>query len=93
MWNRSSPTNRGEHRAHPRAVVCPMTRVIVPALVLACGPLLLGAPQSDRKTAETKWTLSRTPDGHPDLEGIWTNYDSTPFERLGPASSSPGTWR
>lgn len=26
------------------------------------------------------WTLPRTPDGQPDLQGIWTNYTSTPFE-------------
>src|SRR5436305_1570318 len=58
-----------------------LTRFIVPALVLACGPLLLGVPQSDRK-ADTTGAVSRTPDGHPDLSGMWTNYDSTPFERL-----------
>ena len=27
------------------------------------------------------WTLPRRPDGHPDLEGIWTNDTITPFER------------
>jgi hypothetical protein len=27
-----------------------------------------------------KWTLGRTPDGQPDLQGIWINFDSTPFE-------------
>jgi hypothetical protein len=26
-----------------------------------------------------KWT-ARTPDGQPDLQGIWVNFDSTPFE-------------
>ena len=26
------------------------------------------------------WTLPRTPDGQPDLQGIWTNYTATPFE-------------
>ena len=26
------------------------------------------------------WTQPRTPDGQPDLQGIWTNYTSTPFE-------------
>lgn len=34
------------------------------------------APQV-RKT----WTPPRTPDGHPDLQGIWTNPTITPFER------------
>jgi len=27
-----------------------------------------------------KWTAGRTPDGQPDLQGIWLNFDSTPFE-------------
>ena len=27
------------------------------------------------------WTVPRTPDGHPDLEGIWTNATITPLER------------
>src|SRR5215831_8707143 len=29
-----------------------------------------------------KWT-ARTPDGQPDLQGIWVNFDSTPFEAPG----------
>src|SRR6266568_3102133 len=28
-----------------------------------------------------KWTASRTPDGQPDIQGIWTNATLTPFER------------
>jgi hypothetical protein len=27
-----------------------------------------------------KWTQGRTPDGQPDIQGIWINFDSTPFE-------------
>src|SRR5215468_2670509 len=26
------------------------------------------------------WAPSRTPDGQPDIQGIWTNYTNTPFE-------------
>ena len=30
------------------------------------------------------WTLGRTPDGQPDFEGTWLNFDSTPFEAPAP---------
>ena len=31
--------------------------------------------------AKKPWTLSHTPDGQPDLQGVWTNATITPFER------------
>jgi len=31
--------------------------------------------------AGKSWTAPRTPDGHPDLQGIWSNQTLTPFER------------
>jgi len=35
------------------------------------------APAENRDT----WTLQRTPDGQPDLQGVWTNASSIPMER------------
>src|SRR5215204_3447103 len=58
------------------------TLVVAAAALLASGALLVGAPQSNRKGAGGKWIASRTPAGRPDLQGVWTNYDPTPFERL-----------
>jgi hypothetical protein len=63
--------------------------VAAAAIALACGPLLLGSSQSTAKAASARWSVSRTPDGHPDLEGMWTNYDPTPFERLNPGEERP----
>ena len=48
------------------------------ALALAC--TVRGQPASTRKPDAAK-ALPRTPDGHPDLEGIWLNHYATPFER------------
>jgi len=33
------------------------------------------------KTVTSTWTPPRTPDGQPDLEGVWTNSTLTPLER------------
>ena len=40
---------------------------------------------------QTKWTQGRTPDGQPDIQGIWINFDSTPFEApvAQPAAPAP----
>ena len=35
------------------------------------------------------WTLPRTPDGRPDLQGIWTNDTITPFERPAQFADKP----
>ena len=44
-------------------------------------PALLPA-QSKTEAAKAKtWNMPRTPDGHPDLQGIWTNATLTPLER------------
>ena len=34
------------------------------------------------KPAQSNAALARTPDGHPDLEGVWTNATITRMERL-----------
>src|SRR5438105_15355029 len=46
--------------------------------------LLAGLPvfgQGPKKPAAKTWNQTRTPDGQPDLQGIWTNPTITPFER------------
>jgi hypothetical protein len=43
-----------------------------------------GGVAAQPKNTANRWTSPRTPDGQPDLQGIWTNATITPFER--PAS-------
>lgn len=65
------------------------SRIAAPVLVLTWGSQLLASPQSDRSSAAKTWTVGRTPDGQPDLQGMWTNYDQTPFERLTAEEMAP----
>ena len=56
--------------------------VLVGFLAIA---IALPAPGQTRSTPESKRTgakaIPRAPDGHPDLQGVWTNATITPMER------------
>src|SRR5438874_13466315 len=51
------------------------------AFVLAAGLFAAPAAAQSRSTAPKRWTTPRTPDGQPDLQGIWSNATITPLER------------
>jgi hypothetical protein len=54
----------------------------VPLSILLASLNLAGqAPSAPAGDATKKWSVPRTPDGQPDLQGIWTNATVTPFQR------------
>src|SRR5262245_29868302 len=38
------------------------------------------APATAANGPDKTWNPPRTPDGQPDIQGMWTNFDNTPFE-------------
>ncbi len=59
-----------------------MRIVIAAVTALALGGPTATAGAQGARPART-WTPPRTPDGQPDLQGMWVNFDSTPFEAPG----------
>jgi len=49
--------------------------------LLACAFLSIAAAGAMAQTPAKKWTLQRTPDGQPDLQGVWDAASMTPLER------------
>ena len=55
-------------------------RCVVSGVLLTA--LMAFVPASAAAQAATDaWTVPRTPDGHPDLQGVWANNNATPLER------------
>ena len=53
-------------------------------LIVAIGlgqGIVVGHAQAPKSPAARPWKTPRTPDGHPDLQGNWTNGTITPIER------------
>jgi hypothetical protein len=66
----------------PKKDAMRVTLAIITLLMLP----LMGRSQSVGKNASTTntdktWKVPRTPDGHPDLQGVWSNNSMTPFQR------------
>ena len=53
---------------------------VIAIVSLAPVPVAGQTPRASFAAADT-WTLPRTPDGQPDLQGIWANNNATPLQR------------
>lgn len=59
-------------------------------VVVLAGSAIPAVAQPPKGTSPARaWSVGRTPDGQPDLQGMWTNYDQTPFEQLRPEEIEP----
>jgi hypothetical protein len=61
------------------------------ALALAVGVLVVTLAPLAAQTPAAKgkpWSVPRTPDGKPDLQGNWSNETQTPLERMGTQAST-----
>ena len=57
-----------------------LTAAALTASVMLCAQTPASAQTAPAATKKT-WTPPHTPDGHPDLQGYWTNSTETPLER------------
>src|SRR5262245_35382172 len=55
----------------------------------ACAVVFMAWCASAAAQTPAKWTPGKTPDGQPDLQGIWLNFDATPFEAPATQSAAP----
>src|SRR5262245_49324934 len=83
-WRRRDAPRRQEvvHRihGHRRTRRCGRKKMkTLTPLVIAMAVAAFAVTAAQQQTSKN-WTQQRTPDGQPDLQGIWTNYTSTPFE-------------
>ena len=62
--------------ALPLRMAAVFALLVVPAL-----PLAQPAAAQEQERAATNWTVPRTPTGHPDLQGNWTNATVTAIQR------------
>src|SRR6266571_9535589 len=72
------------HRSHSPGLAGTALAIFIAAVLLPPARLAGQAASAAKATQPSakSWTLPRTPDGQPDLRGIWTNATLTPLERL-----------
>jgi hypothetical protein len=70
-----------------RGLAAAVAGTAVLTLLLGCSA---GGDSTTPAAEDAAWTVGRTPDGQPDLQGVWINYESTPFEAPDPSRAREG---
>jgi hypothetical protein len=68
------------------------SRVVLSAVIVAVSlapTTVAGQTRKAAAKAPKAWTQPRTPDGQPDMQGMWTNATITPFERPAALAGKP----
>ncbi len=58
-------------------------RLLLAVLCATAAPGVVSTAAAQARASGAEWEVPRTPDGHPDLQGNWTNQTLTPLERRG----------
>ena len=57
-------------------------RLLFAVLCATAAPGFVSTAAAQARASDAdKWEVPRTPEGHPDLQGNWTNVTLTPFQR------------
>ena len=76
MSNRMAVVGRGHE------VVSRYSALLLAVLCATAAPGVVSSAAAQARSSDAEeWEVPRTPDGHPDLQGNWTNSTITPFER------------
>jgi hypothetical protein len=71
-----------------RLIICAVIGFFVLSVIAIRSTVHAASQNSAGAPKKTSWMAPRTPWGHPDLQGTWTNFDRTPFERPAPVTTA-----
>ena len=75
MSNRMGVVGRGHE------VMSRYSALLLAVFCATAAPSVVSTAAAQARASDAEWEVPRTPDGHPDLQGNWTNLTLTPFER------------